>query len=101
MLGLIDGELQGLLELTENINFLELSETNTGKALPDTQSGILEVVTMGEQETNAKNKIKDENDDGVRTEIQSGIKYEVKREDMLDSVIKDKIKDEIKNEHKV
>ncbi|KAJ5564869.1 hypothetical protein N7513_001111 [Penicillium frequentans] len=80
MLVLIDGELRGLPELTEDINSLELSETNTGKALPDTQSGILEDVTMGEQ--------------------QGGIKYEGK-EDMPDSLIKNEIKDEIEDEFKV
>ncbi|KAJ5892565.1 hypothetical protein N7504_009256 [Penicillium tannophilum] len=116
MLGLIDGELRGLPELTEDINFLELSETNTGKALPDTQSGILEDVTMEEQqenlwttanedlvdqtmEDNAKNGIKDKADDEVKKEIQGGIKYEVK-EDLLDSVIKNEIKDEIEDEIK-
>lgn len=52
MLGLIDGDLAGLHLLTEDINFLKLSETNIGKALPDTQSGILEDVTMGEQQVN-------------------------------------------------
>lgn len=117
MLVLIDGELRGLPELTEDINSLELSETNTGKALPDTQSGILEDVTMGEQQVNlwttanedlmdptigdsAKNKIKDKADDEVKKKIQGGIKYEGK-EDMPDSLIKNEIKDEIEDEFKV
>lgn len=117
MLGLIDGELRSPPELTEDINFLELSETSTGKALPDTQSGILEDVTMGEEqenlwitanedlvgqtiEDNAKHGIKDKADDEVKKEIQGGIKYEVKKEDLLDSVIKNEIKDKVKDEVK-
>ncbi|KAJ5810121.1 uncharacterized protein N7503_002339 [Penicillium pulvis] len=117
MLGLMNGELQGLPDLTEDVNFLELSETNTGKALPDTQSGIMEDLTMGEQrenlwttanedlvdqtiEDNAKNGIKDKADDEVKKEIQGGIKDEVKKEDFLDSVIKNEIKNEVEDEIK-